>query len=121
MRAELRAADIGLQLAWERGFKNVILELDSLAAVHSITGQSPLDSRHGPIIHHIQEMWDKDWQVRVVHSYRESNHVADRLAHLGHSVSFGTHFFDTCPPHIRSVIFIDCTGASYPRLIHINS
>ncbi|CAN1806116.1 Putative ribonuclease H protein At1g65750 [Linum perenne] len=32
MRAELRAAEIGLMLAWDRGFKKVHLQLDSLAA-----------------------------------------------------------------------------------------
>ncbi|CAN1187452.1 hypothetical protein LINPERHAP1_LOCUS27829 [Linum perenne] len=30
-------------------------------------------------------------------------------------------FFYICPPHIRSAIFSDCTGASFPRLIYINS
>ncbi|CAN1161396.1 Putative ribonuclease H protein At1g65750, partial [Linum perenne] len=121
MRAELRAAEIGLQLAWDLGVKKVILELDSQAAVHSINGQLPLDSRHGPIIHHIQQMRDRDWQVRVLHAYRETNQVADHLAHLGHSVSYGTHIIDPCPPNIRSAIFSDCTGASFPRLISINS
>ncbi|CAN1121589.1 Putative ribonuclease H protein At1g65750 [Linum perenne] len=38
MRAELRAAEIGLANAWELGAKKVILELDSLAAVHVIEG-----------------------------------------------------------------------------------
>ncbi|CAN1265831.1 Putative ribonuclease H protein At1g65750, partial [Linum perenne] len=33
MRAELRAAEIGLMIAWDMGYKKVHLQLDSLAAV----------------------------------------------------------------------------------------
>ncbi|CAN1189887.1 hypothetical protein LINPERHAP2_LOCUS40166, partial [Linum perenne] len=50
MRAELRAAEIGLTKAWELGAKKVILELDSLVAVNAIEGFPLWDSRHGPIL-----------------------------------------------------------------------
>ncbi|CAN1144796.1 hypothetical protein LINPERHAP1_LOCUS7350 [Linum perenne] len=38
MRAELRAAEIRLMIAWDMGYKKVHLQLDSLAAVTTILG-----------------------------------------------------------------------------------
>ncbi|CAN1257963.1 hypothetical protein LINPERPRIM_LOCUS9751 [Linum perenne] len=37
------------------GFKKVIIELDSRSTVLSIEGSPMVDSRHGPIIHRIQQ------------------------------------------------------------------
>ncbi|CAN1787254.1 Putative ribonuclease H protein At1g65750 [Linum perenne] len=38
MRAELRAAQFGLMIAWDRGFRKVHLQLDSLAAISAMRG-----------------------------------------------------------------------------------
>ncbi|CAN1142114.1 hypothetical protein LINPERHAP1_LOCUS29162 [Linum perenne] len=54
MRAELRGAEMGLQLAWDLGFRKVELELDSLTAVQAIEGTNDFDVRHRPILHQIQ-------------------------------------------------------------------
>ncbi|CAN1274431.1 Putative ribonuclease H protein At1g65750, partial [Linum perenne] len=56
MRAELRAAEIGLMIVWDRGFKKVHLQLDSLAAVTTILGNSEDDSRHGRMLDNIDEL-----------------------------------------------------------------
>ncbi|CAN1125020.1 hypothetical protein LINPERPRIM_LOCUS31441 [Linum perenne] len=44
MRAELRGAEIGLKIAWDRGYKKVHFQLDSLAAVKAILGDQEEDS-----------------------------------------------------------------------------
>ncbi|CAN1264100.1 hypothetical protein LINPERPRIM_LOCUS11826 [Linum perenne] len=46
MRAELRAAAFGLMIAWDRGYKKVHLQLDSLTAVSAILRNQEEDSRH---------------------------------------------------------------------------
>ncbi|CAN1140347.1 Putative ribonuclease H protein At1g65750, partial [Linum perenne] len=38
MRAELRTAEFGLMIAWDRGFKKAHLQLDSMAAITAILG-----------------------------------------------------------------------------------
>ncbi|CAN1792681.1 Putative ribonuclease H protein At1g65750 [Linum perenne] len=121
MRAELRGAEMGLQTAWELGARKVILELDSLAAVLSIEGSDEFDSRHGPILYHIRQMREREWQVNVQHSFRESNRVADLLANLGHSFRLGVHQIVNFPPNIRRAILSYCIRVSFPRLIPINS
>ncbi|CAN1353683.1 Putative ribonuclease H protein At1g65750, partial [Linum perenne] len=55
MRAELRAAQFGLMIAWDRGFKKVHLQLDSLAAISAILGGQGEDSRHGRTLDSIND------------------------------------------------------------------
>ncbi|CAN1797820.1 Putative ribonuclease H protein At1g65750 [Linum perenne] len=120
MRAELRAAEIGLDQAWKLGAKKVLLELDSLAAVRAIEEGSSWDTRHGPILLQIQQFKSRDWQVEIRHCYWEASRVADQLAHLGHCKPLGVHLLTSLPPRVRSALFSDCTGVSLSRLIPIN-
>ncbi|CAN1137716.1 Putative ribonuclease H protein At1g65750 [Linum perenne] len=63
----------------------------------------------------------RNWQTKVVHIFREANQVADRLAHIGHNQTLGTHHFDLLPSCVRSTLLSDCIGVSYPRSIPINT
>ncbi|CAN1748078.1 Putative ribonuclease H protein At1g65750 [Linum perenne] len=121
MRAELRAAEIGLHIVWDLGVRKVILELDSSAALASILGSDSEDTRHGHIIQQICMLRDRQWQVKIQHTYRETNQVADLLAHLGHTQPFGTHFICNFPSDILAALRSDCIGVAFPRLISINS
>ncbi|CAN1160246.1 Putative ribonuclease H protein At1g65750 [Linum perenne] len=120
MRAELRAAEIGLGYAWSLGARKVILQLDSLATVNAILGPPTEDLRHSHTLLGIDGLRQRDWQVSVHHVFREANQVADLLAHLGHSKPLGTTFFTSCPSFIRFALFSDCIGTSFPRLIRSN-
>ncbi|CAN1147271.1 Putative ribonuclease H protein At1g65750, partial [Linum perenne] len=70
MRAELRAAEIGLMIAWDRGYKKVHLQLDSLAAVTAILGNQEEDSRHNRTLDAINELRSRDWEVTISHIFR---------------------------------------------------
>ncbi|CAN1129569.1 Putative ribonuclease H protein At1g65750, partial [Linum perenne] len=89
MRAEICAAEIRLMIAWDRGYKKVHLQLDSLAAVTAILGDSEEDSRHGRTLENIDELCNRNWDVIISHIFREDNKVADLLAHHGHFLDFG--------------------------------
>ncbi|CAN1345131.1 hypothetical protein LINPERPRIM_LOCUS40280 [Linum perenne] len=54
MIAELRAAEIGLSMAWDLDAKKVVFQLDFLSAF--LAGQPVEDSRHGPIINQILQL-----------------------------------------------------------------
>ncbi|CAN1297802.1 Putative ribonuclease H protein At1g65750 [Linum perenne] len=95
-RAELRAADIGLRIAWDLGYRRAHLQLDSMVAVGAISNQQTNVTRH---------------------VYREGNKVADRFALLGHSLNFGTFINCLYPPDIDKIIWDDYIGACFPRLI----
>ncbi|CAN1331974.1 hypothetical protein LINPERPRIM_LOCUS35547 [Linum perenne] len=96
------------------GFRQV--QLDSIAAIAAIRGNPDSDGRHGRIIHKIRKLCSRQWTVTLTHAYREGNRVADLLAHLGHSLAFGSHLTD-CNSDIRMSLFADCIGVSFPRFI----
>ncbi|CAN1186551.1 Putative ribonuclease H protein At1g65750 [Linum perenne] len=119
MRAELRAAEIGLMIAWDMGFKKVHLQLDSLAAVTAILGDLEEDSRHGRTLESIFEIRNRDWDVTISHTFREGNRVADLRAHHGHSLDFGFHVDCPHPHEVVSAIWHDHVGTCFPRTIPI--
>ncbi|CAN1127783.1 Putative ribonuclease H protein At1g65750 [Linum perenne] len=94
--AELRGAVSGLQLAWERGYRKIQLQLDSQCAIHLLQGEG-LDDH--------------------AHVYRESNHAADFLANLGHSCPIGFHLVEQFDPNLYYWLLYDQLGVSEERLI----
>ncbi|CAN1124148.1 Putative ribonuclease H protein At1g65750, partial [Linum perenne] len=116
-RAELRAADIGLRIAWDLGYRKAHLQLDSRVAVEAISNQQAGDNRHSQTIKSIQDMLNRDWEVSSYHIYREGNMVADRFALLGHSLNFGVSINCLYPPDIDKIIWNDYVGACFSRLI----
>ncbi|CAN1729277.1 Putative ribonuclease H protein At1g65750 [Linum perenne] len=119
-RAELRAAAIGLELAWEMQVRKVHLQTDSSTSVLAITNPQQEDSRHGHILQHIRQLMQRNWMVTVSHIYRERNRVADLLAHHGHSLSLGSHFNFVCSSDIERATCSDIVGVCFPRLISSN-
>ncbi|CAN1188488.1 Putative ribonuclease H protein At1g65750 [Linum perenne] len=120
MRAELRAAEIGLMIAWDMGFKKVHLQLDSMAAITAILGDQEEDSRHGRTLETISELRSRDWEVTISHTYREGNRVADLLAHHGHTLDYGFHVNCTYPHEVDRAIWSDHVGTCFPRTIVMN-
>ncbi|CAN1320571.1 Putative ribonuclease H protein At1g65750 [Linum perenne] len=95
-RAELRGAVSGLQLAWERGYHKIQLQLDSQCVVQLLQGDDLEDHAH---------------------IYRESNHVADYLANVGHSCPLGFHSIEQSDPNFCYWLHYDQLGVSEVRLI----
>ncbi|CAN1172909.1 Putative ribonuclease H protein At1g65750 [Linum perenne] len=118
MRAELKAVDIGLKIAWELGFRKAHLQLDSKSAVSTIRSSSiDEDFRHCQTVRSIHERMSKNWEIRISHVFREANKVADLLAHHGHSLEFGVSENCMYASTIDREIWNDFLGASSPRLI----
>ncbi|CAN1183028.1 Putative ribonuclease H protein At1g65750 [Linum perenne] len=95
-RAELRGVVLGLQLAWERGYRKIQLQLDSQCAVLLLQGEGLEDHAH---------------------VYRESNNVADFLANYGHSCPLGFHPLEQSDPNLYYWLLYDQLGVSEEHLI----
>ncbi|CAN1157552.1 Putative ribonuclease H protein At1g65750 [Linum perenne] len=121
MRAELRAAALGLEVAWNSGCRKVNIQVDSTAAINAIQGDPNSSGRHCQVLQQIRNLCDRDWTTAVTHTFREGNRVADLLAHHGHSLAYGCHILANCNPDIRFALFSDCIGASTPRMILLNN
>ncbi|CAI0420751.1 unnamed protein product [Linum tenue] len=115
-RAELRGAVEGLQLAWDRGYRRVRVELDSHCAVQLLHNQST-DHHHAAVIERFHELCARDWEVMCYQIYREGNRCTDFLASRGHSLPLGTHLVPEFDPGLCHFSMYDCQGLSVPRLV----
>ncbi|KAF7844451.1 ribonuclease H [Senna tora] len=77
LTAELWGCFHGLTLAWEKEVKKVLLESDSLNAVKLISARCRDEHRCAGLVKLIRNLLDRDWEMVVSHSFRESNFVAD--------------------------------------------
>ncbi|CAN1197406.1 Putative ribonuclease H protein At1g65750, partial [Linum perenne] len=90
MKAELRAAEFGLVIAWDKGFMKIHLQLDSLAAITASLG-GHLSNHFASKVLRYRELLSREWEVDLRHVYREENRAANYLATLGHSLPLGNH------------------------------
>ncbi|CAN1149154.1 Putative ribonuclease H protein At1g65750 [Linum perenne] len=116
-RAELRGAMTGLQIAWDRGFRRIIVQLDSRVAVQLLLGDGEDSHQHSSEIASFREMLDRDWMIKVEHIYREGNRAADYLAGIGHALPIGVHDVSSFDPCLSHHLLYDLLGISQTRLV----
>ncbi|CAI0468084.1 unnamed protein product [Linum tenue] len=85
-------------MAWEKGYRKVLLQLDSTTAINIITSHEQTEDRYHNLIQQLQGLIHRNWEVRISHIYREGNKVVDFLANKGHSVSIGYHVVESPNP-----------------------
>ncbi|CAN1147638.1 Putative ribonuclease H protein At1g65750 [Linum perenne] len=95
-RAELRGVVSVLQLAWERGYRKIQQSATIIKAI---------------------ELLQRNWEVQIIHVYRESNHAADYLANVGHSCPLGFHVLEQFDPNFCYWLHYDQLGVSEECLI----
>eukprot|EP00258_Populus_trichocarpa_P027694 XP_024443713.1 uncharacterized protein LOC112324533 [Populus trichocarpa] len=120
VNAELWAVYVGLQLAWDRGFRKVDLESDSKVVVGLINGDSVRVDRNYNIIMQIIGMLGRDWEVTTYHVYREANCVADWLANYGLTrdlLDRGSDVLEEPPSGLYPLLYYDLIGSTVTRSI----
>ncbi|KAF7812935.1 ribonuclease H [Senna tora] len=95
--AELWGIHHGLNLAWNMGWKRIIMESDSLVAVKKIRESQQCDANESPILDSIRRLLRREWVVKMNYIPRASNSCADKLAKHGLSFDVGICILD-CPP-----------------------
>ncbi|XP_061347266.1 uncharacterized protein LOC133292825 [Gastrolobium bilobum] len=71
-KAELWGVLRGLELAWNEGFRNIIIESDSSSVITVLT-KSGVAVRECHLIARIQTWINRSWSVTLMHTYREGN------------------------------------------------
>ena len=75
--AEAWAIYHGFMLCWNKGYRRVELESNSLVAVRKIHNVHSSDGPHMGIILAIQELLDRDWNCSVGYIHCRPNICAD--------------------------------------------
>lgn len=107
----------GLELAWELGFRNILLESDSHNAVSLLTKNHSQTHLCRAILNSIKSYLQRNWRVQVYHIYREGNVVADWLANFLISLPCGIHVFSSPPSRCTLPLKQDMTRTVFNRRI----
>ncbi|CAN1823544.1 Putative ribonuclease H protein At1g65750, partial [Linum perenne] len=70
-RAEIRGVLTGLRLAWEAGYKKVLVHMDSRAAIALLQDPNHVTHHHAIEVLQFRDLLTKDWTVEIRHIYRE--------------------------------------------------
>ena len=118
VRAELRAVLRRLLLARDKGFKKIIIFVDSIMVMGMLKGDMDCNARHHTIIQCCKSLMEaNDWEVRISHCYREANQVADTLANLGIELTCSFAYFNEPPREVSPSLYADQIGVKFPRFI----
>ncbi|XVF35408.1 hypothetical protein REPUB_Repub18cG0142900 [Reevesia pubescens] len=71
--AEIWGIYQGLLLRWNRGFRRVEIETDSLVASRKVTEKVYQFDTNGQLIRDIQELVQRNWNCKITHIFREAN------------------------------------------------
>ncbi|KAF7823453.1 hypothetical protein G2W53_021597 [Senna tora] len=93
LSAELWGMACDLEVAWELGFRRIILEADSLLAVTMLKQQVEGDHPCANLVLKILSLIEKDWEVKISHIFREGNRVADNIASRAFHIGAGIKTF----------------------------
>ncbi|KAL6527506.1 ubiquitin-specific protease ubp15 [Orobanche gracilis] len=105
IQAECLAMEDGLKLAWNLGFRNVIMECDCMELVQIINDNLPtrLTTVAG-VVKRIRSWLKRDWLVQVSFVVREVNMVADFLAKEGRTNSDGFKEWSSPPSAVLHLL-----------------
>ncbi|CAI0550240.1 unnamed protein product, partial [Linum tenue] len=116
--AELAGINYDLRLAWDGGVRKLIVQKDSAAAI-ALLQSDQTSHPHHTLVNSIKRQLNQQWEVHIMHAFRESNYVADYLASVGHSIRIGIRFVDNPSATLNHWLYFDLLGLQTPRIINI--
>ncbi|KAF7841449.1 ribonuclease H [Senna tora] len=116
LQPEICGIILGLEMAWKHGMKKVIMETDSTEAFDF--AQDFYDKNHPLrfLAEKIKEYKDKNWQVVLKHTFRETNRVADFLAKYARNRNFEDCFLISPPDECIELVKDDAQGLGFWRV-----
>ncbi|XVF40762.1 hypothetical protein PTKIN_Ptkin01aG0141200 [Pterospermum kingtungense] len=117
VEAELWAVYQGLRLAWIEGFRKVILESDSAMVVRWMNEGDVSNLTLRNLLQLCMSFLRKDWEVKILHVYREQNRVADLLAKLSTSSDRGMEVLVQPPLGVIQALVDDQMTRTWSRRV----
>jgi ribonuclease HI len=115
--AELWGVLEGLKYAWNLGFRLVELHIDSQVVVKIIQEDGTTSSSCWSLVRRIRQFLERDWEIKIQHSYREANKCADLLANIGCDSGGPLIYYESCPTPLSLLFAADIMRVATPHLI----
>ncbi|CAN1822963.1 Putative ribonuclease H protein At1g65750, partial [Linum perenne] len=93
------------------------IQTDSSCAVKILSDHQNLDHQHEGLSRIYADLLRRDWEVSLIHVYRESNRLADSLAARGHCSPYGVQLVDEGDPAVAPWMTYDRSRTTKPRLV----
>jgi len=121
VRAELRAVLRWLTLARDKGFKKLVVCIDSIIVVGFLKGSMNCNVHHYAIVQQCRMLLElPNWEVKVTHIFREANQVADAMANISLGLDCDFMFFTEPSRELLALLFANHIGVKSPDLLWIN-
>ncbi|EOY04279.1 Non-LTR retroelement reverse transcriptase-like [Theobroma cacao] len=117
LQAELWALYWGLTLCWDKGFRKVQVESDSLLAVQKISNQSLQPEQNAGLLKCIKELFQRFWNCTLTHIHREANQCADWMATHHENLLLKLHIMDSPPSSISAILLADSISIFWSRMM----
>lgn len=117
--AEVWGVFHGLQLAWNLGLRHVQVEVDSKDVIKALQSNEEVTDDARNVIYACKNLIQKEWNVTLLHVFREGNTAADHLARLGLSSyqPLGTQILEEPLIGLQNILWNDCKGHCVPRVV----
>lgn len=115
LHLELLAIFHGLSFAWDRGYRLVECQSDSLDAVNLVLSVPPSTHLYAAVVWDIKGLLDRPWSVDFHHTLREGNASADYLAKFGAQQDVDLVFVENPLAGMSLLLLADAIGISSLR------
>ncbi|GAU36544.1 hypothetical protein TSUD_277500 [Trifolium subterraneum] len=115
--AELWGLFHGLRIARSQGIGKLIVQSDSVVIVKSLQTGSEGSATGWMLFKKIKQLLTLNWEVRIIHVYREANSCADIMAGQGCSLQGDEEIYSNPPTVVLQCVSNDARGVSFPRLV----
>ncbi|KAK2417534.1 Polynucleotidyl transferase, ribonuclease H superfamily protein [Trifolium repens] len=112
--AELWGIYEGLRLAQRRGVTRLEMQIDSQVIAQTLKDNTNGSGMGCALIKRIRSLLDGQWEVKIMHIYREANRCADMLANMGSEGVSEIEFFERPPSRVLQIVEDDVRSVSYP-------
>ena len=116
-QAELWTVRQGLTSAWNIGYKQIILEIDSLMVIKMITTNMECMPLVSTLVFYCRPLLMRDWRVISHHIYCEANINIDFLANNGRTQHGSLSTDETCPSFLYQHVIWDMRHMNTTRLV----
>lgn len=82
LKAEMKAIQIGLHLAYDRGYRGIILQIGNKVVYQAVNKNETITKSCKTYLNNMKQILNRDWKIRVIHIFREANKTMNALANL---------------------------------------
>ncbi|MED6109174.1 hypothetical protein PIB30_031176 [Stylosanthes scabra] len=101
--------------SFANNYTSIEIESDSTAAIHFVKHGCVSSHPCYPLLEDITNLLPHFQKITWLHTLREANFAADKLAKKGHDLAYGIHIFDISPPDVSPSILRDISGIPLMR------